>query len=113
MKKAIQEAQKKVLSPVECAGKTVKEIISQPDGVFRIVFTNGCQMILVPMLEFERQPEIFINTQPDPIDLVNYGLLDKSYRGEILKSNLQKEQTGYEQRLKSIHQRLEDIDKSG
>jgi len=111
MKKAIQQARKKVLSPVECKGKTVQEIVSEPAGPLRILFTDGCQMILVPMLEFERQPEIFINTQPDPIDLINYGLLDRSYRQEILKSNLQKEQTQCERRLQIINERLENIDK--
>lgn len=111
MKKAIKQAQMKVLSPVECINKTVQEIISQPDDTFRIVFVDGCQLILRPILEFEGQPEIFINTQPDPIDLINYDLLDESYRKEILKSNLQTEQTQYEQRLKNINKRLEDIDR--
>ena len=40
MKKAIQQAQKKVLSPIECAGKTVEEVISEPDGPMRIVITK-------------------------------------------------------------------------
>ncbi len=109
MKQAIQQARTKVLSPAECKDKTVQEIVSEPAGPLRILFTDGCQMILVPILEFERQPEIFINTNPDPIDLVNYNLLDESYRKEILKSNLQKEQTQCEQRLKSIHSRLENL----
>lgn len=112
MKEAIQQAQTQVLSPIECVNKTIQEIISQPDDTFRIVFTNGCQLILRPILEFERQPEIFINTQPDPIDLINYGLLDESYRKAILKSNLQTEKTQCEQRLKNINHRLERFDKS-
>lgn len=112
MKEAIKQAQMKVLSPVECINKTVQEIISQPDDTFRIIFTNGCQLILRPILKFERQPEIFVNTQPNPIDLINYGLLDESYRKEILKSNLQTERKQYEQRLKSINHQLEKFDKA-
>ncbi len=109
MKQAIQKARTKILSPAECADKTVQEIVSEPAGPLRILFTDGCQMILVPILEFERQPEIFINTNPDPIDLINYGLLGNSYRQEILKSNLKKEQAQCEQRLKHIHNRLENL----
>lgn len=107
MKQAIQQAQKKVLSPIECVDKTVQEVIGDPAGPIRIVFTDGCQMILVPMLKSERQSEIFINTTPKPLDLVNYGLLDESYRNKILKSNLQEELGWCEQKLKNINHRLE------
>ena len=108
MQKAIKQAQKKILSPIECTGKIVQEIISK--DTFRIIFTNSCQLILRPILEFEKQPEIFIDTNPNPIDLVNYGLLDESYRKEILKSNIQTERKWCEQKLRNINDRLKKFD---
>ena len=100
MNKAIKAARAKVRSPVECHGQIVEQIIGT-DRNMRFIFTDQTQLIL--------KSDITVNFNPTPTELIDYGLLDKSYRVEVLRNALLAEKKQYEQALKQIEGELHDL----
>lgn len=105
MKQAVKQAEAKVLSPAECQNKTVKEVLSTSRDALKVMFTDGTQLI-ISAIQNHSHPEILIRTRLTPLELVHFGLLDKSYLKEILRTGFETRKTCLERQLRQVEDEL-------